>query len=71
MHPIDHSAFGTHGIFGTNEWEVDLFFAAIDFNNMTSHSLQLSPIQFDEGHTPYFPSDLPRMTSQTHINLRP
>ena len=29
----------THGIFGNNEWEVDLLFAEIPFNNLTSNSL--------------------------------
>ena len=29
----------THGIFGNNEWDVDLLFAEIQFNNLTSNSL--------------------------------
>ena len=28
----------THGIFGNNEWDVDLLFAEIQFNNLTSHT---------------------------------
>ena len=45
----------THGIFGNNEPDVDLVFAEIQFNNLTSHSLRLSPFVIDEGHTPNFP----------------
>ena len=37
----------THGIFGNNEWDVDLVFAEIQFNNLTSNSLQLSPFEID------------------------
>ena len=32
----------THGIFGNYEWDVDLLFAEIQFNNLTSNSLRLS-----------------------------
>ena len=28
----------THGIFGNNEWDVDLLFAEIQVNNLTSNS---------------------------------
>ena len=37
-----------NGIFGNNEWDVDLLFAEIRFNNLTSNSLQLSPFEIDE-----------------------
>ena len=56
----------THGIFGNNEWDVDLLFAEIQFNNLTSNSLRLSPFEIDEGRTPHFQLDLPRMTSHAH-----
>ena len=56
----------THGIFGNNEWDVDLLFAEIQFNNLTSDSLWLSPFEIDEGRTPHFPLGFPRMTSQAH-----
>ena len=56
----------THGIFGNNDWDVDLLFAEIQFNNLTSNSLRLSPFQIDEGRTPHFPLDFPRMTSHAH-----
>ena len=56
----------THGIFGNNEWDVDLLFAEIQFNNLTSNTLRLSPFEVDEGGTPHFPSDFPRMTSHAH-----
>ena len=42
------------GVFSNNEWEVDLFFAESQFKNLTSNSLQLSPLEVDEGHTPHF-----------------
>ena len=41
----------THGIFGNNEWDVDLLFADNQFNSLTSNSLRLSPFEIDEGHT--------------------
>ena len=44
----------TQGIFGNNELDVDLLFAEIQFNNLTSHSLRLSPFEMDEGLTPIF-----------------
>ena len=53
----------TNGIFGNNEWDVDLLFAVDQFNNLTSNSLRLSPFEIDEGGTPHFPLDFPRMTS--------
>ena len=56
----------THGIFGNNEWDVDLLFAEIQFNNLPSNSLRLSPFEMDEGRTPHFPLDFPRMTSHAH-----
>ena len=56
----------THGIFGNNEWDVDVLFAEIHFNNLTSNSLRLSPFKIDEGRTPHFPLDFPRMTSHAH-----
>ena len=40
----------THGIFGINEWDVDLLFAEIQFNNLTSNSLRLSPFEIDDRH---------------------
>ena len=57
---------GTHGIFGNNELDVDLLFAEIQFHNLTSNSLRLSPFEIDEGCTPHFPLDFPRMTSHEH-----
>ena len=56
----------THSIFGKNEWDVDLLFAEIQFNNLTSNSLRLSPFGIDEGRTPHFPLDFPRTTSHAH-----
>ena len=56
----------THGIFGNNEWDVDLLFAEIQFDNLTSNSLRLSPVEIDGGRTPHFPLDIPRMTSHAH-----
>ena len=56
----------THGIFGNNEWDVDLLFAETQFNNLTSNSLRLSLFEKDEGPTPHFPSDFPRITSHAH-----
>ena len=44
----------THGIVGSNEWDVDLLFAEIRFHNLTSNSLRLSPFGIDEGCTPHF-----------------
>ena len=59
----------THGIFANKEWDVDLLFAEIQFNNLTSNSLRLSPIEIDEGRTPNFPLDFPRMASHAHEPL--
>ena len=56
----------THGIFGNNEWDVNLLFAEIQFNHLTSNSPRLSAFEIDEGRTPHFPLDFPRMTS--HAN---
>ena len=56
----------THGIFSNNEWDVDLLFAEIQFNNLTSNSLRLSLFEIDEGRTPHFPLDFPGMTSHAH-----
>ena len=56
----------THGIFGNNEWDVDLLFAEIQFNNLTSNILRLSLLKIDEERTPHFPLDFPRMTSHAH-----
>ena len=56
----------THGIFGGNEWDVNLLLAEIQFNNLTCNSLRLSPFEIDEGRTPHFPLDFPRMTSHAH-----
>ena len=56
----------THGIFGNNEWDGDLLFAEIQFNNLTPNTLRLSPFQIDEGRTPDFPLGSPRMTSHAH-----
>ena len=47
----------TSGIFGSNDWDVDLLFARIQFNSLTSNSLQLSPFEIDEGRAPHFPLD--------------
>ena len=56
----------THGICGNNEWDVDLLFTEIQFNNLTPNSLRLSPFEIDEGRTPQFPSDYHQMTSHAH-----
>ena len=56
----------THGIFGNNERDADLLFAEIQFNNLMSNSLRLSPFQIDEGRKSHFPLDFPRMTSHAH-----
>ena len=48
----------THSIFGNNEWDVDLLFAEIQFNNHTPNSFRLSLYEIDEGRTPHFPLDL-------------
>ena len=56
----------TNGIFGNKKWDVDLLFAKIQFNNLTSNSLQLSPFEIDKGQTPHFPLYFPRMTSHAH-----
>ena len=49
----------THGIFGNNELAVDLPFAEVHRNNLTSNSLRLSPLEIDEGRIPHFPLDFP------------
>ena len=56
----------TQSIFGNNGWDVDLLFAEIEFKNLTSNSLRLSPFQIDEGRTPHFPLDFCRLTSHAH-----
>ena len=56
----------THGIFLDNQSDVDLLFAEIHFNNLTSNSLRLSPFELDEGRTTHFPLDFPRITSHAH-----
>ena len=56
----------THGIFGNNELDVDLSDAEIQFNNLTSNNLRLFPFDIDEGRTPHFPLEFPRMTSHAH-----
>ena len=56
----------THSIFDNNEWDVDLLFTKIQFHNLTYNSLRLSPFEIDEGCTPHFPLDFPRMTSHAH-----
>ena len=56
----------THGIFDNNEWDVGLLFGEIQFNNLTSKSLRLSPLGIDEGRTPHFPLDFPGITSHAH-----
>ena len=58
-----------HGIFGDNEWDVDLLFAEMQFYHLTSNSLRLSPFEIHEGCTPHFPLDFPRMTSHAHEPL--
>ena len=52
--------------FGNNEWDVTLLFAEIQFNNLKSNSLRLSPFEIDEGHTPHFPLGFLRMTFDAH-----
>ena len=59
----------TDSILGNNEWHLDLLLAEIKFNNLTSNSLRLSPFKIDEGRTPHFPLDFPRMTSHAHEPL--
>ena len=49
----------TQGIFGNNDWDVDLLLTEIHFNNLTSNSLRLSPFEIDDGRTPNFPLDFP------------
>ena len=56
----------THGIFGNIEWDVDLLFGTIEFNNLTSNSLRPSPLEIDKGWTPQFPLDVHIMTSHAH-----
>ena len=56
----------THSIFGNNEWDVELLFPEIQFQDLTSNSLRLSPFENDEGSTPHFPLDFPRMSSDAH-----
>ena len=58
-----------HGIFGTNEWDVHLLSAEIQFNNLTSNSLRLSLFEIDERSTCHFPLDFYRMTSHAHEPL--
>ena len=53
----------THGIVGNNGCHVDLQFADIRFNGLTSNSLRLSPFEIHEGRTLHFPLDFPKMTS--------
>ena len=52
----------THGIFGNNEWDVDLLFAEIQFDNLTSNSLRLSPFEIDEGRFASSPTPTARST---------
>ena len=59
----------THGIFGNNDWDVDLLFAEIQFNNLASNRLRLSPFEMDKGRSPHFSLDFPRMTSHAHEPL--
>ena len=61
-----HQRLRTQGIFGNNEWDVHLLFTEIQFKNLMSNRLLLSPFKIDEGHTPLFPLDFPRMTSHAH-----
>ena len=49
----------THGIFGNNEWDVDVLFPEIQCKNLTYNSVRLSPFEIDEGCTPHFPLDVP------------
>ena len=56
----------TRVIFGNNEWDVDLLFPEIQLNNLTSNSLQLSPLEIDEGRTAHFTLHFPRMTRHAH-----
>ena len=56
----------TDGILGTSERDVDLFFAEVQFNNLTSMSLLLSPFGIDEGRTPSFPLEFPRIMVHAH-----
>ena len=55
-----------HSIFRNNEWDVDLLFAEVQFNNLTSNSLRLSQFEIDEERTPHSALDFPRMTSHAH-----
>ena len=59
----------THGIFGNNEWDVDLLFPQIQFNNLTCKIPQLSALEIDEGPTPHFLLYFPGMTSHAHEPL--
>ena len=43
----------THGILGNKEGDVDLLFAEIQFNHLTSNSLQLSQFEIDEDRAPH------------------
>ena len=61
----------THGIFGNNEWDVDLQFAEIHFNNPTSNGLRVAPFEIDEGCTPHFSLDFPRMPSILCVQCLP
>ena len=55
-----------HGIFSNNQWDAHPLFAEIQFKNLTSNSLPLSSFEIDEGRTPPFQLDFPRMTSHAH-----
>ena len=56
----------TQGIFGNNQWNVDLLSAEIQFTNLTSISLRLSLFKIDEGRIPHLPLDFPRMAYHAH-----
>ena len=58
--------FRTHGIVANSERDVVLLFAETQFNNLTSHSIQLWPIKIHEGHTPSFPLAFPRKKSRAN-----
>ena len=49
----------THGIFGNNEWDVDLLFAEIRFNNLTFNSPRQSPFGLMRDVHPIFHSNFP------------
>ena len=56
----------TQGIFGHNQWNVDLLFAEIQFTNLTSISLRSSLFEIGEGRLPHLLLDFPRMASHAH-----